>query len=509
MDAALNDEQLRDDRRMLSYPAMLLLFLLVISGIRLALILLAPVDLSGDEAQYWDWSRRLELSYYSKPPGVAYLIWLSCRVFGDNILGVRAWPILFSVLTSLTLYKLTARIYDRKTGLFAGTLLQVVPLFSAYGIGMTPDTPLAFFWVLSLLLFHVAVHSPRGIWPWLALGASLGLGLLCKYAIIFFVPCALLYLAVTPAHRGFLRRPHFYAALLIAAAFLTPVILWNARHGWVNFRHDLGHTKIGQGFRLDLLSFLDLIGSQVAVITPVILILALIAVIKYRRRDPLAFWFSIPILAGFVLKSLQAKVQANWPLTAWPAVFMPFAHMFLRNFGNLKKSLRILVVFGIALAVFMTVAGMVIINAPAVLSEMGVPPQYDPTIRLRGYHQLGDRIHELEQRMTGDYFIFTDYYMLTAEAAFYTPGQPRVYYVNPGSRRMNQYDLWPWFGDRIGQDAIFVSVDGIADFIAKAFESHEHLPLEAKDSRGQHFRTFHIYICRGFKGMPRPEPKGY
>src|SRR5262249_16135958 len=25
-----------------------------------------PIDLSGDEAQYWDWSRNLDLSYYSK-----------------------------------------------------------------------------------------------------------------------------------------------------------------------------------------------------------------------------------------------------------------------------------------------------------------------------------------------------------------------------------------------------------------------------------------------------------
>ena len=27
-----------------------------------------PVDLSGDEAHYWDWSRQLDLSYYSKGP---------------------------------------------------------------------------------------------------------------------------------------------------------------------------------------------------------------------------------------------------------------------------------------------------------------------------------------------------------------------------------------------------------------------------------------------------------
>src|SRR2546430_1542444 len=41
-----------------------------------------PVDLSGDEAQYWDWSRNLDLSYYSKGPLIAYLIRGSCWAFG-------------------------------------------------------------------------------------------------------------------------------------------------------------------------------------------------------------------------------------------------------------------------------------------------------------------------------------------------------------------------------------------------------------------------------------------
>lgn len=32
---------------------------------------LCPFGLVEDEAQYWDWSRHLALSYYTKGPGVA------------------------------------------------------------------------------------------------------------------------------------------------------------------------------------------------------------------------------------------------------------------------------------------------------------------------------------------------------------------------------------------------------------------------------------------------------
>ena len=44
-----------------------------------------PIDLSGDEAQYWDWSRKLDWSYYSKGPLVAYIIRASSAIFGDTM----------------------------------------------------------------------------------------------------------------------------------------------------------------------------------------------------------------------------------------------------------------------------------------------------------------------------------------------------------------------------------------------------------------------------------------
>src|SRR3954451_13425320 len=63
-----------------------------------------PIDLSGDEAQYWDWSRQLDLSYYSKGPLVAYIIRASCAIFGDNMPAVRYPALLLGALTQLITY---------------------------------------------------------------------------------------------------------------------------------------------------------------------------------------------------------------------------------------------------------------------------------------------------------------------------------------------------------------------------------------------------------------------
>src|SRR4051812_26093343 len=42
-----------------------------------------PYDLAPDEAHYWDWSRKLDWSYYSKGPLVAWLIRAGVELFGD------------------------------------------------------------------------------------------------------------------------------------------------------------------------------------------------------------------------------------------------------------------------------------------------------------------------------------------------------------------------------------------------------------------------------------------
>src|SRR6476469_5270700 len=41
-----------------------------------------PLDLAPDEAHYWEWSRQLDWSYYSKGPLVAWIIRGSCELIG-------------------------------------------------------------------------------------------------------------------------------------------------------------------------------------------------------------------------------------------------------------------------------------------------------------------------------------------------------------------------------------------------------------------------------------------
>src|SRR5262245_20356597 len=81
-----------------------------------------PLDLAPDEAHYWDWSRHLDWSYYSKGPLVAWLIRASCEVFGpwseqhtgSLMFAIRLPAVICGSLLLVSLYLLTMQVFARR-----------------------------------------------------------------------------------------------------------------------------------------------------------------------------------------------------------------------------------------------------------------------------------------------------------------------------------------------------------------------------------------------------------
>ncbi len=501
-------------------PTVLALVLLVLSLFRIYYILVGPLDLSPDEAQYWDWSRRLGLSYYSKGPAVAYIIAAGRALLGNTEMGVRLPAVLFSLLSSVVLYVMTRDIMKREVpegsglpgaaGLVAALLPQVVPLFSAYGVIMTIDSPFIFFWSLSLYLFYRAVRD----WPergepklltWMILGLAVGIGLLVKYTMAFFYLSAFLCLAADRDRRRLLLQPTPYLSFLVSLAAFSPVLIWNSMHDWVTFRHTAGQAHIADGVRLTLDRFLEFGGSQLGVISPVLLVFMLISLFVLRKRSEaggILFWFSIPVLLFFTLKSFQGKVQANWALPAYISGFVALGIYTVKYWHGFRRPVRALLVTGVLMSVAISAAA----HYPSLIN---LPPKMDPSARLRGWRELGEEISRRSGRMERPYFIFSDKYQVTSELAFYVKGNPVTYCVNLG-RRMNQYDIWPGFHDLKGYDAIFVMLkdNPLPKVIRDAFEGCRKDLFSVREKEWV-LRTYTIFECRGFKGMEQKAPEKF
>lgn len=529
------------NNKMNKYKAFFIFILFALSIFRIYYIFNGPLNLGPDEAHYWEWSRRLDISYYSKGPMIAYLIYAGTYIFGDNVFGIRIMAVLFSVLSSLLLYKLIKEMYDNVPAAAFGSLLfQIIPLYAPFGIIFSIDSPFIFFWILSLYLFWVAVNKAEPLLSvsnlskssppklisdykaWLLLGIVAGLGLMTKYTMAFFFLCGFLFLLFTEK-RHLLKTLNPYLALLTALLIFSPVIIWNIQNDWVALRHTAGHVGISEGFKLSFKSFSEFLGSQIGVITPVIFLMMLYCLFKPKRFDlqhRFLFFFSIPVIAFFLLKSLQGKVQANWAMHGYITGIIAFTVYYLnpenRILKNWKSAItKKLSILGIIIALMVTAVS----HYPSLVN---LPVKLDPSSRLRGWSKLGSEVGRIYSSLIkeGEVVIFSDSYQVSSQLAFYVKGKPETFCINLG-RRMNQYDLWPDMDSYIKRikakkaditiNAVFVRM-GVTDMpneMIGSFDRFERRILTVYDKKNNILRQYSIFICYNFKGLKTLKPEKF
>ena len=379
----------------------------------LRLIVAAWAPLAPDEAYYWVWSRALAPGYLDHPPMVA--LWIRAGTFlaGDTALGVRLLGPLSVAAGSLLLADAAERLLPgRNAGWRAAALLNATLLVGAGAVIMTPDTPLLFFWGLSLwALARIATGGGSG---WFGLlGLAVGLALASKYTAVLLGAGIGAWLLLTPAMRPWLARPAPWLGLVPAGVVFAPVILWNRAHGWAGFLKQGG--RVGSWSPERALGFLgELLGSQAGLVTPLVFVfciggIGLAARRAWRGRDPA--WTLLAVLtllpaAVFVQHAIGDRVQGNWPAILYPAAAIAGAGLEGAAWRRLFRP---------ALALGFGITALV--DVQATLSPFPLPARLDPITRLlRGWPGLAEQI-AIAADKDGAAFIASDQYGTAAKLA--------------------------------------------------------------------------------------------
>ncbi len=498
-----------------------------------------PIDLSGDEAHYWDWSRQLDYCYYSKGPLVAWLIRASCAILGDNMPAVRMPALVLAVGTSILTYWLARKLFDSdRIALGAVVLNHLVPMFVAGSVMMTIDAPFFFFWGLATC-FAVKAIADDARWAWVAMGLAIGVGFLAKFTMFLWLLGLFIFLFIDRPSRKHLRSPALWIGICLACLFTLPPLLWNRAHGWVSAKHIRSDTAGRDAIVWDfsffgraLRTIGEFIGGQVGAVGPmlaIILVAALVYALGRRgqadpRRRAMLFlaMMGLPLYALVLIVSTYKGVGVNWPAPAYFTFMILGAYFLATRMASPEKWKRWrglvwgTAIFGIA---FAPIAHDTSILYPSIAKLGGKKPieprKWDPTFRLRGWEELGKYIGDELVKLRPGALVMAEEYQWTSEAAFYTKGQPKTYYLgswfaDPERRwRLTQFDVWP---DRaldqpqlVGRDAIVVAHEPFPAQLEQAFASVERLPDLDIQSRGVKVRTFRLWRCTGFKGLPRPD----
>jgi 4-amino-4-deoxy-L-arabinose transferase-like glycosyltransferase len=381
-----------------------------LAGLTMLRLLVAGIaPLSPDEAYYWVWSEALAPGYLDHPPMVALWIAAGTSLLGDGALGVRLLgppaAALGSVLLAQAAWDLLpgdAQARGR-AALLAPVLFNATLLMGVGAVTMTPDTPLLLFWTATLWALGRLHATGRGAW-WLVAGLAAGLAGFSKYTAVLMGPAILVWLAVVPPLRPWLRRPHPWIAALLAFAVFAPVVAWNAAHGWVSFAKQAGRGEAAGVVRA--LGFLgELVAGQVGLATPIIAALfaagVALAMRGGWRRQPgwvLLAGFSVFPALVFLQHALGARVQANWPGVIYPAAAIAACGLG----AAWQRWVRPGVVLGFALTGAVWVQGA--------LAPLPLPMRLDPTLlRLGGWPALADSVAAAAAR-EGASFVASDNY---------------------------------------------------------------------------------------------------
>lgn len=461
---------------------------LALTALRLVYLLwLCPYALIEDEAHYWEWSRRLGLSYYSKGPGVAWTIALSTWIFGDlspsSEFAVRFFAPISGLVTMLATAKVAEVCFgDKRAGFAAACAVALAPAFQFGALILTIDGPYTACWALACAGAATALLNQRPT-GWLVCGLGLAVGFLFKYTILLLLPglfLAWLWLRIHGGPRKGVHTKWLVAGMLVALLGLVPVAIWNARHGWATVHHLLGHLGVAGGDTgpshepYHVTWTLEYLAVQLAVAGPVIL-LAIYAWFNskhdtHARRQGARFCVAIaaPILVFYLLVSFFTNVEGNWTMAAYITAFalagwgavegVDLARTRVARWNLLEQprprwgvltrkpqthrqlAWAITISFGL-----FTGLAMLRIDWLAKLPGLG---GVIPVGRLTSARPIAVSVQReleaLQQRTGREPFFMSQHYGRTSLMAFYLPGHPVTYCASSlTAGRATQYDMWP------------------------------------------------------------------
>ncbi|WP_374317655.1 ArnT family glycosyltransferase [Aquabacterium sp.] len=475
------------------------------------------ISLFFDESQYWDWSRRMDWGYYSKPPMVAAEIWLSTALLGSGVLGVKTLSMLLYPLTAGVLAGLARALWPGEVGVRSGwvaaALFLTMPLVGLLGMVVSTDGPLLLCWALASWALWRAQTQDKPL-DWLACGLAVGLGVMSKYTMGAFALTALWVLWAVPGPRKGLWRPGPWMAALAAAVVVAPNIWWNVQNHFPTLQHtaDITTKSARSGGIVPAMIFLL---GQIAALGPFAVLAAWLAGRGHRSDEEsgktnqgvstFLLAGSAPLLALAVLQAFKADAHVNWAAPALLGVILILAY----RLATAGKAMTRWV--GLAVVSNLLLTGAVF-HAQE-LAHGTLPGKFDILVRMRGWQTAYDALAPVRnQDDLARLPVMADSRLILTQTAYHWRQfdvHPMAW--NPKGTRLDHYQMTNSMPGTPGQDVLYVTDRMASPSVLDRFQSSQLLRTVQVPIAPDRMLSLRVYVARGFKGYgsasgPAPTP---
>jgi hypothetical protein len=471
---------------------------------------LLDYDLFSEEAQYWLWSKHLDFSYYSKPPLIAYMNFISTAIFGDTELGVRINALIAGFLLPVLVYNFANELFlDNRIAYYSTLLLIAMPFYHIISLIFTTDTLVVLFWTSSIIFFYRAINSNK-IYHWILTGLFSGLAVLSKYTGVLFFPFIIIYAFIY--RRKLLSEPGLYYSFLIAAIVCTPMVIWIVKSDFVSFQHLFDLTGSGSkatSILKPLKNIAEYIGGQILSLSPFFVLTPIILLFKRKelsineKDKKVLNYIFIPLLFSWILflPISVNGIEVNWLFFTYASVPIILGYLYFKYINKIVFIFNF-IVSAVFILLFFNPYLIDMVNA-----EKIYPPEIDTFKRLTGWSELGKQVEEImDEYDETNTIIVSDLYQICSQLSFYVDENPQTYCVNNG-RRMNQFDLWGGLENFQNKDyyAVYVSRKIAPEALRISFNEELEHKVFITYYRDKVHRKYHIYVFGGIKHFTNNE----
>jgi len=264
-----------------------------------------------DELATLDDARHLAWGYIAYPPITPFFARISLTLFGTSLVGFRFFAALAQAV-AVVLTGLMARELGGRRGAQLAAAAAAVPFCLAAGVVMQYVSFDYLLWVLTAY-FVVRLLASDDRW-WIAIGGAIGLGMMAKYAMGFFVLGIVAGVLLTPVRRH-LAGKWLWMGVALSIVFFLPNLLWQAQHHFISLdflreihQRDIrwGRTKNFLPDQLELTLFaapLWIAGLYYCLISR-----------GGRRFRMLAWMYVVPLLLFVIVKARGYYLAAAYPM---------------------------------------------------------------------------------------------------------------------------------------------------------------------------------------------------
>jgi 4-amino-4-deoxy-L-arabinose transferase-like glycosyltransferase len=479
---------------------------------------LVDFQLSGDETYYFDWGRRPDWCYFSKPPLIGWIMGIVRVVFGFKWWALRMTSLLLGTVTLICIFATCRAMYDARSGFFAALMFLLTPANAALNFGLTIDALLLLCWSAGLLLFWRAMKNPSSAFGWFILSLDIGIGVLAKQMMLVFPLLMLISISCVPEHRTLLKRPALWLCLSGVPVFVAPLLWWNAQHGYTTILHTGHHfDSSSQTFVDKLTDFLSYQLYQALMYGPLTFVLLIVAMVISARnwvglpaRERMLLVFSALPLSVVLVRATSQHINENWPAAFYPAAFVLAAGVLLRLEVWRRWPSRAAAVGALLM--------VLVYAAIPMISLVGLRgSKYDPFSPMRGWELAAQPIGELLEavpRPEKTFVLVLDHRHNASQMAFHLPQHPTVYRWTRTRAVESQYEVWPGAESKVGWDAFIISPNSPANNyeprpllrrIQRSFNRIEKLAdIDIEIGNGTH-RAFQVYLSHEMQHWPEQD----